>query len=306
MAIQKVEQLISIVLEPKYDVWINPYTGVLLYSKNDSKITIHNKIALLDKLPPDFILELPFGTITDIAFHTKFFCISFSSGRIALVDNISYSMTLLKKNIKKSINLLSISPGGQYLIVYTEDDKLNVIDILKDKIIKDYKLKDIVITGLEWLTDSKFIYVTQTGSIYYWDQNKGKEIKVIKDAHNSNILSLTKHPRSIYTIITGDSKGEIRIWDLDENKIYPDLINSFTDIRTEITSLASSPHGDIFLSGDINGVIRIFDMRNPRNEKPLIYLSTEENIREIIASYQDGEFLVVYNSGSIKLFRDLA
>ncbi len=300
---QKVEQLVSLTLNDDFKTWVHPYTGTLLYYKNDSKITVHSNIALVDQLPPDVILELPFGKISSIAFHTKFFIVGFDSGEVVIIDNSTYNIHDLNKNFKKLIENLSISPSGDYSLVYTEEKKLFVLDIQKEKTIKEYKIKNGLLTDLTWLTDSKFIYVTDTGSIHYWDQSKGKEIKVIENAHNSKITTLSKHPRNMFTVITGDSLGEIKIWDLDENKIYPDLINSFMESQSEITIIRSSPRGDLVLTGDSKGIIRIIDMRNPRGEKLLLFLTTGDSIMNLVPSYQEGEFITVFENGSIKLFQ---
>ena len=302
MTIQKVEQLISLNLDNNSKIWVNPFTGILLYYKNDSKLTIHNKIALVDQLPPDFILELSYGQISTVGFHLSFFVIGFESGELLLVDNQSYSSKLIKKSLKKPVIITSISPEGNFLSAYTEDEKIFILDLNKEREVKELKLKDEIVTNIEWISESKFVYVTDIGSIHYFDLNKGKEIKTIKEAHSSGITVLAHHPRSIYTFITGARNGEIKLWDLDENEIHPDLINSFIDLNSKIISIASSFNGT-FLSGDEKGVIRIFDMRSTRNERQICFLSTGERIKELITSTVDGEFLCIYESGSIKLFQ---
>lgn len=302
MTVQKVEQLISLNLDKDSKIWVNPFTGILLYYKNNSKLTVHNKIALVDQLPPDFILELPYGQISSIAFHSSFFVIGFESGELLLVDNQTYSSKLVKKSLKKPVNIISISPEGTFLSAYTEDEKIFILDLNKEKEIKELKLKDELVTNIEWISGSKFVYVTDIGSIHYFDLTKGKEIKTIKNAHSCEIRVLAKHPRSIYTFITGDINGEIKIWDLDENKIHPDLINTFLNLNSEIKSIASSFNGTFF-SGDEKGTIRIFDMRSTRNERQLCFLSTRDKIQQLITSSVDGEFLCIYESGVIKLFQ---
>ncbi len=303
MTNQKVEQLLSLNLEKNSKIWVHPYTGVLIYYKNDSKITIHNKIALVDQLPPDFIIELPFGQIECVSFQNKIFIIAFDSGELAIVNNQSYTVILLKKIFKKTVSNLSISTDGNLLLVYTEDNKIFIIDITKDKEIKELKLKDEVLTCSVWLTDTKFVYTTDTGSIHYYDLTKGKEIKIIKEAHHSKITTLDKNPRNMYTIITGDQLGEIKIWDLDENKIHPDLVNSFTDLKSEISFLTSSQNGENFISIDDKGILRIFDVRFTRNEKQLVFIPISERISSIIMTFQPGEFLIVHKNGSIILFQ---
>lgn len=303
MGNQKVEQLISLPLAGEDKIWIHPFTGVLLYSKNDSKITVHTNIALVEQLPPDFILELPYGKISTIAFHASFFAIGFDTGELVLVDNNTYGTNLFKKNIKKLTQYSSISPDGSQILFTNEDNKILVVSLPKEKVIKEYKIKDSLVTGLEWLSDSKFIFVTDTGTIHYWDHSSGKEIKTIVNAHSSTITALTRHPRNMYTIITGDDLGEIKIWDLDENKMYPDLINSFSESKSLIKVIKSSPRGDIVLSGDVKGNIRFIDMRMPRGEKLFLFLPTDETINTIVPSYQDGEFITLNENGSIKLFQ---
>lgn len=303
MSDQYVHILISISLDKDFIFWVHPYTGVLIVSRNDSKLTFHNKIALFDQLPPDRILEIPYGKVKAISFSQTSFAVGFSSGEVALVDNDSYTLTLIKKSLKKEILKLAISPTDRNLLVWLEEDKFYCYDLQKDKIIKDYKLKNEIPTNLDWLSDTKFIYTTTNGSIHYWDLTQNKEIKSIEKAHETQITCLTKHPRSLYTIITGDSNGEIKIWDLDEHKIYPDLVNSFTDKSFEITDIASSKLGDVLIVSDSKGLIKIYDMRNPRGEKLIFFLNTNENIRQIIPSTQNGEFLVLHQDGSIKLYQ---
>ena len=304
MTNQKVETLISIALDKESNFWIHPFTGVLLFSRNDSKLSVHNKIALFNQLPPDRILEIPYGEITSISFNTKNFVIGFSSGDIVVVSNETYSIFLLKKNHKKPIYHLALSPDSTSLLYYLEEDKIYIYDLPKEKITKDFKIKDANPTSFVWLTDSKFVYTTNKSSIHYLDINKNKEIKTIENAHrNSEIITLSKHPRSLYTIITGDSQGEIKIWDLDENKIYPDLVNSFANKISQCTSITSSFSGDMIFAGHKTGYIELFDMRVPRGEKIVTYLQTGNQIKQIITSTQNGEFLVVFSSGTVKIFR---
>ena len=68
MVVQNVEQLVSLSLEKDFNIWIHPFNGILLYYKNDGKLTVHFKIALINQLPPDFIIELPFGLVTCLSF----------------------------------------------------------------------------------------------------------------------------------------------------------------------------------------------------------------------------------------------
>ena len=304
MANQKVESLISIALDFKNNFWIHPYTGVLLFSRNDSKLTVHNKIALFDQLPPDRILEVPYGNITSISFGVTNFVIGFSSGDIVVISNSSKSISLLKKNHKKPIHNLSLSPDNTSLLYYLEEDKIYVYDIPKEKVIKDFKVKDDNPTCFVWLTDSKFVYTTNKGSIHYLDINRNKEVKIIENAHNNTeIITLSKHPRSLYTVVTGDSQGDVKIWDLDENKIYPDLVNSFANKKSQCTSITSSPSGDMIFAGHKSGYIELFDMRVPRGEKIVTYLQTGDEIKQIISSSRNGEFLVVFSSGTVKIFQ---
>lgn len=305
---QKVEQLLNLDLEKNYDFWIHPYTGVLLYFKNDSKLLIYQNFTLMDKLPPDQILELPKSIISHISFGQNIFIICFTDGSIAQIDNYSYTIKYFKKHFKKYIKFSSMTPNENILLLYTDDDKLISFDITKTKEIREYKIKEGIITKFQWLTNSKFVLVTDTGSLYYFDNNTGKLVKHIKEAHKFNITSLTNHPRSLYTVVTGDSKGEVKIWNLDEQNIHPDLVNFFADQKDEITTLTCSPNGDMILVGDAAGRIRLIDSVNIRNERPLIYLPFNHPVEKIIVFNKQGEFLILNKSiesktGSITLFQ---
>ena len=237
---QKVEHLLTLELEKDHNFWIHPYTGVLLLFKNDSKVTVYQNFALMNQLPPDQILELPYGKISSISFGLNSFVFCFAGGDIVQVDNRSYNINHFKKNIKKHIKFSSLSPNEDYLLLYTDDDKVISFDILKEKTSKEYKFKNMLVTKFQWLTNSKFVLVTDTGSIQLFDNSNGKLIKQINEAHKSKITTLTNLPRNSYSIVTGDQQGEIKIWDLDENNLHPDLVNFFAEQKDEITCLTSS------------------------------------------------------------------
>lgn len=298
---QDVEELISFSLKDEEKIWINPVNGVFLVLQSN-KLSIYKNIKLANQIPPDHIIDLH-SKFSCLDFGKNFIIIGLENGEILQIDNVAYQVSTIKKQTKDKIDIIALSPSEQHIVLYSiKDSKLGILNLRKEKS-KFIKLK-YSISNILWLTASKFIVASLQGNFHFWNIEKNREYKKIEAHIGKQITALSKHPRSFYVVISGDEEGNLKIWDFEENKLYPDLIIAFKNHNSEIVSITTSKLGDLAISGDTNGVIRLWDTRFFRKEREIIFFSSDDkSLSKIVSSVIPGSFILVNANGKIRSFK---
>ncbi|KAM9979392.1 hypothetical protein ACTFIY_008637 [Dictyostelium cf. discoideum] len=141
------------------------------------------------------------------------------------------------------------------------------------------------ILELHWSTDSNEIYTACTDkSIGVWDSNKGELIKRIRE-HSGVVNSCCPARRGPPLVASGSDDRSARIFDT-RSKGSTHLFQH----RYPVTSVCFSDASDQLITGGIDNVIRVWDIRN--QEDPLYTLSGHQDTITSTSVSKDGAYLL--------------
>src|SRR3989339_315138 len=136
---------------------------------------------------------------------------------------------------------IKFSSDSKYLISAGEDTSSKLWDISTGKLLQEFE--NYTSGSIDISPDGKFLAVAVLKSIHLWDINKNKLLRKFEiiDKVVSSFLSynfVLFHPNGKY-IISGDSEGTIRFWNINTGK---SSINEINNLK-QISSLSFSPDG---------------------------------------------------------------
>ncbi|VVC45263.1 Katanin p80 subunit, C-terminal,WD40-repeat-containing domain,Katanin p80 subunit B1,WD40/YVTN repeat- [Cinara cedri] len=98
---------------------------------------------------------------------------------------------------------------------------------------------------------------SETGSLKVWDLTKGKKVKTFS-GHKSAVTKVDFFPfASSSYFVTGSKDTNVKLWDYR----YSHCIGMYKGHEASISSLKYSPDGLWIASGDVEGSIKIWDLR---------------------------------------------
>src|SRR3989339_487304 len=141
---------------------------------------------------------------------------------------------------------IKFSSDSKYLISAGEDTSSKLWDISTGKLLQEFE--NYTSGSIDISPDGKFLAVAVLKSIHLWDINKNKLLRKFEiiDKVVSSFLSynfVLFHPNGKY-IISGDSEGTIRFWNINTGK---SSINEINNLK-QISSLSFSLDGSYFLT----------------------------------------------------------
>ncbi|EGC34957.1 hypothetical protein DICPUDRAFT_152778 [Dictyostelium purpureum] len=141
------------------------------------------------------------------------------------------------------------------------------------------------ILELHWSTDSNEIYSACTDkSIGVWDANKGELIKRIRE-HTAVVNSCYPARRGPPLVASGSDDGTARVFDTRSKGSTHTLKHKYP-----ITSVCFSDASDQLISGGLDNIIRIWDLRN--DEEPLITMNGHQDTISGMSVSKDGAYLL--------------
>lgn len=169
------------------------------------------------------------------------------------------------------------SPDGSQIMSFDLTRNAIIIqDGLSGKELFTLKSAKGQIYGSSYSPDGKLVgAVNDTGQALIWDAKTGKQVATITDP---TIPSSGGFSPDGSLIASGHSNGEINIWNVKSGKVIQSLqkpiLNSAPNLLNyQINSLTFSPDGNHLISGDMNGLVIVWDVKTG---KKLMTLTEQE------------------------------
>lgn len=151
-------------------------------------------------------------------------------------------------------------------------------------------------TQYRFTPDDSQLIVTSLIGIWRYDVHTGKELSLTSKYLDQmdEFIVLSPDSTTFIDIGNGLNRNKIELWDLHSDE----LRNTFENPSGEVNSLVYHPNGRMFVSGDAEGVIRIWDIENGENQE---FLRLQQRISKVAFS-PDGMAIMCWSDGIIQLF----
>jgi WD40 repeat protein len=194
-----------------------------------------------------------------------------------------------------SVNSITISPDGKYIVSGSDDKTIKIWDMISKKEIKSLVGHSDFVYSTAISPDGKYIVSgSEDKTIKIWDMNTGKELKSLV-GHSRGVYSTAISPNGEY-IVSGSDDKTIKIWDMNTGKGLKSLVGHSSCVY----SIAISPNGKYIVSGSEDKTIKIWDMNTGKELKSLVGHSDDVNS---VAISSDGKYIVSgSNDKTIKIW----
>ncbi|XP_074597831.1 uncharacterized protein LOC141852654 [Brevipalpus obovatus] len=157
------------------------------------------------------------------------------------------------------------------------------------------------VTDLKLNSDhSKVVYSNSNGSIALIDMKDFVTEKYFHQAHCSSVMGVDFLAGKSDQFLSIGQECSIYQWDLRQSK----PASRFTELETSGTSIKCCIREEFFVTGDIEGSVKLFDIRKP-GEELVKFSSNLSRIHRIKSLGQDDSRLgAVGNEDSIAIFKD--
>ena len=190
---------------------------------------------------------------------------------------------------KGGINLMRFSPDGTRLVVGT-DVGVWLYDVPDGKETALFTEHAGQVNALAFSTDGKMLASGGYGNlaIQLWDLETNSELATFKLTEKQDSITALVFAKDNTTLISLNQSREIAHWDVNTGKKLGDIIsvNSYT-------AAAFSQDGDIFATGDRNGITRLWDVTTGTRRSTLAepFNEAEEPEIQALAFSPDGKTL---------------
>ncbi len=190
-----------------------------------------------------------------------------------------------------SVNSLTVTSDGKYIISGASDETVKIWDIASNKIKKTLKDNETNITLVAATPSAKQIISSSVYFVKIWDLKSGKLVRTITDPKIITLGSgVVAHSGKQIISAYGT---EILIWDLETGN----LIKTLKGHNGSITALAISLDDKRIISGSMDGTIKIWSKVTGNLEKTI-----DNGIVRGIAVTSNGKKIVSGSGNEIKLW----
>jgi WD40 repeat protein/transcriptional regulator with XRE-family HTH domain len=219
-------------------------------------------------------------------------------------------------------HLVFPSPDGSQIMSFDLTRNAIIIqDGLSGKELFTLKSTKGQIIGSAYSPDGKLVgAVNDNGQALIWDSKTGKQVATITDP---TIPSSGVFSPDGSLIASGHSNGEINIWNVKSGKVIQSLQKPIPNsapnlLNYQISSLMFSPDGNDLISGDMNGLVIVWDVKTG---KKLMTLTEQEGASiearqginwiayspngKYVAVASERNFTSVFNASTGKVFLTL-
>ncbi|XP_054161534.1 autophagy-related protein 16-1-like [Oppia nitens] len=118
--------------------------------------------------------------------------------------------------LQGKVTALDVSPDGYCLLSCVRDDSLKCLDLRQNQVIRTFCAEGFKV-GCDWTRckfspDNQYIVAgSNDGSIYIWNASNGKVEQILKDQHNSTVITCCWNPNGSLLMSTDRNKKAI-VW----------------------------------------------------------------------------------------------
>ncbi len=290
------------------DVAFIPGTDSMYSTGGDGKI-LKWDIANLET-PFETILENPFGQkALGITTDGKWLICATDDSKILLLNmtnNVEMDQELVGHT--RSVSGIAVATNNEYFISSSNDKTIRKWDLntFNGEIFIESESK---INSIEISPDSKSIVAgTQDGKISIWNVNDTTKVNVIQDESKIAITAV-KFNNTGNWLASGDSKGNIKIWD---SKTF-EAIENLEGRKSRINDIDFNIDDKLMATSSQDGTARMWDCTNLNNQP--IELTDHEswvlsNIfspdgKKLVTSSKDKDRIIIWSTKSEYLATDI-
>ena len=267
------------------DIAFVPGTNTLYSAGGDGKI-LKWDIANLD-IPYETILENPYEQRALGITHDGKWLICAADNNQILLSNLTNNVEVDQKLVghTKTISEIAVASNNKFFISSSIDKTIRKwsLQTFESEIIVTSESK---INSIDISPDSKKLVIgTQDGKISIWNLENNSDPFII-DQNSKNAITSVAYNKKGSWLVTGDSKGGVRIWDTDKFV----EINNLEGHRSKIYDIDFSPSDSLMATSSLDGTVRVWDCTNLNNQ-PITLTDHESWVLSIIFS-PDGKRLV--------------
>lgn len=262
--------------------------------------------------------------VRSVAFSPDGNQIVFSSDKVVeLIDLIGGNSNTLSGHSDK-VSSVAFSPDGKQVLTGSFDKTARIWDLSEGTLMHEFELRDKYRNLVSFSMDGSQI-ITQLEnhrpfkndnlSLQYWNL-KGQKVQRLKDdsADTSELVYLPGSEIQTYLnspnltaidissnkklILTGNSKGNVFIWDYSGRKL-----RNFSGHSGEIHTVKFSSNGALILTGEYNGPARISDLHG--NGKEISFGNRVDDAVLFVSFSPDGKTILAGSRGGIAGLFDL-
>ncbi|MCK5170421.1 MAG: WD40 repeat domain-containing protein, partial [Bacteroidales bacterium] len=204
-----------------------------------------------------------------------------------LLLNLTNSVELEKEltGHTKMVIGIAIAPNNKFFISSSNDKTIRKWDLktFKSELLVESESK---INKIEISPDSKLVVAgMQNGNINIWNVNNPEDLQVI-ESESKNAISAVAYNRNGKWLVTGDSRGNVRI----RNSENFEVIDNLEGHRSRIYDIDFNPENNLMATSSLDGTVRVWDCTNLNNQ-PIVLKDHESWVLSISFS-PDGKRLV--------------
>jgi WD40 repeat protein len=290
------------------DIAFVPETNTLFTTGGDGKILKWNIEDL--KIPFETIVENPFvQRAIAVTPDSKYMICGTDDSKIQLFS-LTNSVSLIKDLTGHTsiIVALAVSGDSKFFISVGNDKTIRKWDLtsFNNDILLQIETK---INSLKITPDNKQVIIgTQDGKILLFDIESKTIVKTIFE-ESKNAITAFAYNHSGKWMVSGDSKGNIKIWD---TKNYT-LIETLEGHRSRIYDIDFSPDDELVASTSLDGTVRMWDCGNINNQ-PVVLTDHESWVlsiafspdgKRLITSSNQKERILVWSTTTEQMAKDL-
>ncbi|OFX23090.1 MAG: hypothetical protein A2041_06150 [Bacteroidetes bacterium GWA2_31_9b] len=267
------------------DIAFIPGTNTMFSTGGDGKIIKWNMENPLDTF--EVITENPFVQRTlAITPDSKYLICGTDESKI-LLYTINNGVALVKDLVGHTSVVVAVA---------TSSDSKFFVSASNDKTIRKWNLttfeSELLVTSeskintIKVSPDNKYVTAgTQDGKVIIWNMDNISSPQIINEESKNAITSICYNHNGSW-LVSGDSKGNVKIW---ETKNYK-LIDNLEGHRSRIYDIEFSPDDNLLASSSLDGTVRMWDSKNLNNQ-PVI-LKDHESWVLSIAFTPDGKKVI--------------
>lgn len=290
------------------DVAFIPGTDSMYSTGGDGKI-LKWDIANLE-MPHQTILENPFGQkALGVTTDGKWLICATDDSKILLLNitnNVEMDQELVGHT--RSVTGIAVAPNNEYFISSSNDKTIRKWDLntFNGEIFIESESK---INSIEISPDSESIVAgTQDGKISIWDVNDTTKVNVIQDESKIAITAV-KYNNTGNWLASGDSKGNIMIWD---SRTF-EAIENLEGRKSRINDIDFNIDDKLMATSSQDGTARMWDCTNLNNQ-PIELTDHESWVlssvfspdgKKLVTSSKDKDRIIIWSTKSEYLATDI-